>query len=111
MTSTWSTWVVNQSVVNVGTHLFTDSGSDKADKTQSSRHIPCAVHLESLQILNSGRHDGACLLLFSAVSAGDATNSCVPGIPAYQHLVAFVPINHGTNPAIRIRDTFSHNSM
>jgi hypothetical protein len=42
---------------------------DKADKSQSSRHIPCAVHLESLEILKSGRHDGACLLLLSVVSA------------------------------------------
>jgi hypothetical protein len=41
---------------------------DKADKSQSSRHIPCAVHLESLEILKSGRHDGACLLLLSVVS-------------------------------------------
>jgi len=43
--------------------------TDKADKSQSSRHIPCAVHLESLEILKSGRHDGACLLLLSVVSA------------------------------------------
>ena len=43
-------------------------GWDKADKSQVSRHIPRAVHLESLQILKSGRHDGACLLLLSAVS-------------------------------------------
>jgi hypothetical protein len=27
---------------------------DTADNNQSSRHIPCAVHLESLQILKSG---------------------------------------------------------
>jgi len=43
-------------------------GWDKADKSQSSRHIPCAVHLESQQMSRSGRHDGACLLLLSTVS-------------------------------------------
>jgi hypothetical protein len=41
----------------------------KADKSQGSRHIQCAVHLESLEILKSGRHDGACLLLLSVVSS------------------------------------------
>jgi hypothetical protein len=51
---------------------------DKADKSQSSRHIPCAVHLESLQILKSGRHDGACLLLLSAVSSYLRKKWCVP---------------------------------
>ena len=30
---------------------------------QNSRHIPCAVLLESLQIFPSGRHNGVCLLL------------------------------------------------
>ena len=34
-------------------------------KTQSSRHIPCAVHLESLQKLDGERHGGACLHLLS----------------------------------------------
>ena len=32
-------------------------------RRRTSWHIPCAVHLESLQILKSGRHDGACLVL------------------------------------------------
>ena len=41
---------------------------DRADKSLGSRHIQCAYYLESLQILKSGRHDGACLLLLSAVS-------------------------------------------
>ena len=52
----------------MGTHVFVVYPPDTADKSQSSRHIPCAVHLESLQILKSGRHDGACLLLLSALS-------------------------------------------
>ena len=36
--------------------------------TQSSRHIPCAVHPESSQKLDCERHGGACLNLWSAVS-------------------------------------------
>jgi hypothetical protein len=49
---------------------------DTADKSQSSRHIPCAVHLElqqiseSLRLSKSERHDGARLLPLSV---------CVPG--------------------------------
>ena len=42
--------------------------SDRGDKSQSSRHIPCAFHLESKQLYMSGRHDGACLPLLSAVT-------------------------------------------
>jgi len=34
----------------------------------SSRHIPCAVHLESWQKLACERHGGACLLLLSAAA-------------------------------------------
>ncbi len=41
---------------------------DTAGKSQSSRLIPCAVHLESWQKLDCERHGGACLLLLSAVS-------------------------------------------
>ena len=52
---------------------FVEGTWDTADKSQSSRHIACAVHLESLQILKSGRHDGACLLLLSALSLGSLT--------------------------------------
>jgi len=37
---------------------FVEGTWDTADKSQSSRHIACAFHLESLQILKSGRHDG-----------------------------------------------------
>ena len=46
----------------------------RAYKSQSSRNVPCADYrpcadyLESQQMSKSGRHDGACLLLLSAVS-------------------------------------------
>jgi hypothetical protein len=43
---------------------------DTADKSQSSRHIPCAVHLESWQKLDGGRHGGACLLLLCGRHGG-----------------------------------------
>jgi hypothetical protein len=43
--------------------------SDTADKSLGSRHIQGAYYLESLEILKSGRHDGACLLLLSVVSS------------------------------------------
>ncbi len=46
---------------------------DKADKGQSSRHIPCAGHLEFQQDLDCGQHVGACLLLLSTVSLFDGT--------------------------------------
>jgi hypothetical protein len=39
-----------------------------ADKSHSSRHLPCAVHLECRLTLDCERHGGACLLLWSAVS-------------------------------------------
>ena len=52
----------------LGTQLFIHTQTDRADKSLGSRHIQCAYYLESLQILKSGRHDGACLLLLSAVS-------------------------------------------
>ena len=51
-----------------GRILLGPKEADTADKSQSSRHIPCAVHLVCQQILKSGRHDGACLLLLSALS-------------------------------------------
>ena len=41
---------------------------DTADKSQSSRRIPCAVYLESRQKLDCERHGGACLHLLSAVT-------------------------------------------
>ncbi len=41
---------------------------DTADKSQSSRHIPCAVRLKTQPIFASIRHGGACRLLLSAVS-------------------------------------------
>ncbi len=44
---------------------------DSADKSQSSRHIPCAVRLKTQPIYASIRHGGACLLLLSAVSPLD----------------------------------------
>jgi hypothetical protein len=47
---------------------------DKADKGQSSRHIPCAGHLEFQQNLDCGQHVGACLLLLSTVSLFDGTH-------------------------------------
>ena len=58
---------------------------DRADKSLGSRHIQCAYYLESLQILKSGRHDGACLLLLSAVSIPVITNMCVPIIHHNPH--------------------------
>jgi len=42
--------------------------------TKSSRHIPCAVHLESWQKFDCGQHDGACLLLLSYVFLGRRLN-------------------------------------
>jgi hypothetical protein len=51
-----------------GRILLGPKEADTADKNQSSRHIPCAVHLVCQEILKSGRHDGACLLLLSALS-------------------------------------------
>ena len=42
-------------------------------RPQSSRHIPCAVHLEISQKLDCERHGGACLHLLSAVSYFNAT--------------------------------------
>ena len=41
---------------------------DTADQSKSSRHIPCAVHLESWQKLDCERHGGACPRLLSAMS-------------------------------------------
>ena len=42
-------------------------------RPQSSRHIPCAVHLESWQKLDCERHGGACLHLLPAVSQNEGT--------------------------------------
>jgi hypothetical protein len=39
--------------------------------SQSSRHIPCAVHLEPLHKFDCERHGGACLLLWSVVDVWD----------------------------------------
>ena len=43
-------------------------GTFHVPSTQSSRHIPCAVHLESFQKLDCERHGGACLLLLLAAA-------------------------------------------
>ena len=64
---------------------------DTADKSQSGRHIPCAVHLESRQMSRGGRHDGACLLLLlSAASVVLSIKWCVPTLyrPAGRKLQA-----------------------
>jgi hypothetical protein len=65
-------------------YITTDSNPgelyhDTAEKSQSSRHIPCAVHLEYWQKLDCGRHGGACLHLLSAVST--ITRSVMGTIP------------------------------
>ena len=61
------------------------SSLDTTDKSQSSRHIPCAVHLESSQKLDCERHGGACLLLLSAVSRYHAWNMVHIGWHAQRH--------------------------
>ena len=55
-------------VASLDARHFPSRQQDTADKSQSSRHIPCAFHLESWQKLACERHGGACLLLLSAVS-------------------------------------------
>ena len=58
------------------TFEFTELTSTRSrEKSQSSRHIPCAVHLESWQKLDCGRHDGACLLLLSTAD-GTTERAC-----------------------------------
>ena len=49
-------------------------------RPQSSRHIPCAVHLEISQKLDCERHGGACLHLLSAVSIKTTSIFFVTGI-------------------------------
>jgi beta-lactamase regulating signal transducer with metallopeptidase domain len=57
-----------QKGVRLGTlHFFRNGWLDRSDNYQSSRRIPWTVHLESLQMSRSGRHDGACLLLLLSV--------------------------------------------
>ena len=41
---------------------------DVSDRTQSSRHIPCAVHRIPLRIRRSRTAHGVCLLLLSETS-------------------------------------------